>query len=97
MPGPSLDSTFDADGIVITDFFTNLDSIYGVIIQSDGKILVAGEANNGINSDFGLARYNTDGSLDITFDSDGKVNTDFFNNNESGSIALQSDGKILMA
>jgi uncharacterized delta-60 repeat protein len=47
-----------------------------VAIQSDGKIVVAGYSNNGSNFDFALVRYNTDGSLDTSFDSDGKVTTE---------------------
>ena len=47
-----------------------------VALQADGKILVAGYAHNGSNNDFALVRYNTDGSLDTTFDGDGKVTTD---------------------
>ena len=44
-----------------------------MIIQTDGKIVVPGKAGG----DFGLARYNTDGSLDSSFDTDGKVTTNF--------------------
>ena len=48
---------------------------YSVAIQSDGKIVAAGHSDNGSNDDFALVRYNTDGSLDTSFDSDGKVTT----------------------
>ena len=46
-----------------------------VAIQSDGKIVAAGYSDNGSNDDFALVRYNTDGSLDASFDGDGKVTT----------------------
>ena len=46
-----------------------------VTIQSDGKIVAAGVSYNGSNNDFALVRYNTDGSLDASFDNDGKVTT----------------------
>lgn len=89
-----LDSTFDSDGKV-----TNA---YGIgsslVLQSDGKIIVAGESHYSFESDFGLIRYNADGSLDTSFDSDGEVNTDFGNTGEQAwSVAMQTDGKILLA
>ena len=53
------------------------DSAFAVAIQADGKIVVAGYSWNGSEFDFALARYNADGSLDTSFDGDGKVTTDF--------------------
>ena len=53
-------------------------SAYGVAVQADGKIVVAGIASTAAETDdFALARYNADGSLDTSFDGDGKVHTDF--------------------
>jgi uncharacterized delta-60 repeat protein len=93
----TLDSTFDSDGIVTT-VIGNSSHGYAIAIQSDGKILVAGDSYNGSNFDFALARYNTNGLLDNTFNSDGIVTTDFVNSEEAGySIAIQSDGKIVVA
>ena len=46
-------------------------------IQADGKIVVAGQSPTAAATDFALARYNADGSLDTSFDGDGKVTTDF--------------------
>jgi uncharacterized delta-60 repeat protein len=87
----SLDTSFDGDGIVITDFRTDFstfgnssDGAYAIAIQPDGKIVAAGYSSVGAiiappagNSNFALARYNTDGSLDTSFDGDGKVLTHF--------------------
>ena len=42
-------------------------------MQADGKILVAGYGYNGLNYDFALVRYNSDGSLDTSFSTDGKA------------------------
>jgi uncharacterized delta-60 repeat protein len=94
----SLDPTFDTDGLVITDFLGRGDGASSIAIQSDGKIITAGSADNGSNSDFALTRHNVDGSLDTTFDTDGKVVTDFIGRYDTASsIAIQSDGKIIVA
>ena len=94
----SLDNTFGTNGKVITDFGSGNDEGKSVIIQSDGKIVVAGGSFNGTDWDIALARYNGDGSLDNTFDSDGKVTTPIGNYDDyAQSIALQSDGKFVVA
>jgi uncharacterized delta-60 repeat protein len=88
----TLDATFNGDGKVTTDFpLSNDDFGYGVALQADGKIVVAGSSS----LDFALARYNANGSLDVTFDSDGMVTTDFGADDEAYVVALQSDGKIV--
>jgi len=89
----SLDTSFDTDGKVTTNIGPGVSSDTSVVLQADGKILVAG--TNG--SDFALARYNTNGSLDTSFDTDGKVTTDFGANDAGRSVAVQADGKILVA
>ncbi len=97
-PDGSLDATFDGDGKLTTDFSGGTDIAFDVALQADGKILVAGEATVASNVDFGLARYNADGSLDTTFSGDGKLTTDFSAGYDHASgLALQSDGKIILA
>ncbi|MBA3649464.1 MAG: T9SS type A sorting domain-containing protein [Chitinophagales bacterium] len=94
----SLDNTFGSGGIVTTDFGNSDDEGASVSIQSDGKIVVGGFSDNGSDYDFALARYNSDGSLDNSFDSDGKVTTDFGSVDDLGnSVVIQSDGKIVVA
>lgn len=93
----SLDTTFDTDGIVTTPIGTSSDYAYSVHQQSDGKIVVAGYVSNGADNDFALARYNTDGSLDSSFDGDGKVITTGTSEDLAFSSAIQSDGKIVVA
>lgn len=96
-----LDPAFDGDGKVITDFFGSNDQIFGMAIQPDGKIVGVGRVTGTGNgySDFGVARYNTNGSLDTSFDGDGKVTTSFASNSseEAWGVALQADGKIVAA
>lgn len=94
----SLDNTFDTDGIVVTDFFNGDDYGYSVVQQADGKILLGGQCINGTNNDFGLVRYNSNGSLDITFDTDGIVTTDLGSNSDVGwSVAIQADDRVVVA
>ncbi|MFG2985674.1 calcium-binding protein [Streptomyces sp. NPDC048258] len=93
----SLDTTFDTDGKVTTDFALGFDQAHGVKVQADGKIVAAGEGESAGNVDFALARYNTNGSLDTTFDTDGKVTTDFGGTERAFGVALQADGKIVAA
>jgi len=95
----SLDTSFDGDGKVTTVMGSCDDYGNSVTVQADGKILVAGSSYNGSNYDFTLIRYNADGSLDNSFDSDGIViSTGVDSSNDSGtSVAVQADGKILLA
>jgi len=89
----SLDTSFSGDGKETTDFAGDSDSAWGVAVQPGGKVVVAG----GSNSDFALARYNADGSLDTSFSDDGKQTTDFGGGFDYGSdVAIQPDGKIVV-
>ena len=93
-----LDTSFDLDGLVMTDFGISHDNAYAVAIQTDGKIVVAGSTPNGSTTDFALTRYDSDGSLDTSFDTDGKVTTDFgLGNDVAYALAIQNDGKLLVA
>ncbi|MBM4074118.1 MAG: hypothetical protein FJ267_00555, partial [Planctomycetes bacterium] len=91
----TLDTSFDNDGIVITAMSTSDDKVMSLVIQSDGKIVVGGVASISGSNRFALARYNSNGSLDTTFDSDGKVFTTIGTAAEINGIALQSDGRIV--
>ena len=100
----SLDTTFGTNGIVNISGFNQGK---GVVIQTDGKILVAGNPNgNGRpvgNSTFWVARINSNGSLDTSFGTNGIASHSFDpNSNLIGtgnvrSVALQSDGKVVVA
>ncbi|MBT8390147.1 MAG: hypothetical protein KJO48_00005, partial [Ignavibacteria bacterium] len=93
-----LDTTFGIGGKVTTQIGTGEDKAYSMAIQSDGKILLCGYARIGTNIDFALVRYSTNGILDPTFGSGGKVITPIGSGNERAySIAIQSDGKILLS
>jgi len=92
-----VDFTFGTVGIVKTDLSTLRDGVRDVVLQSDGKIVAVGHANRG--SAFGIARYNSNGSLDSTFGNGGKVVTVFVAQDVASAeaVALQSDGKIIAA
>ncbi|MGB5025640.1 MAG: T9SS type A sorting domain-containing protein [Saprospiraceae bacterium] len=88
-----LDPTFDNDGIVTTSIGSGNDQGNTVRIQSDGKIVVAGNSGNNL----AIARYNENGSLDNTFGTGGIVTTNIGCANASGSdFIIQRDGKYLI-
>ena len=89
LPDGSLDPTF---GTVTTDFGAS-DLAWAVAVQPDGRIVAAGITD----FDVAVARYEADGSLDTSFSQDGKVTTDFGGQDGLGGMALQSDGKIVVA
>src|SRR5438876_3390562 len=69
-----------------------------VAVQRDGKIVVAGYAAVGRAAQVALVHYNSDGSLDTTFNSSGKLTTAVGAGDCHGEgMALQSDGKIVVA
>lgn len=97
-PDGSVDSTFGTGGKVTTDFAGSVDSAEAVAIQPDGKIVVVGEVNTGISYDFGAARYNSDGTLDLSFNFDGKTTLDISGDDDfPHSVLLQPDGKIVVS
>jgi uncharacterized delta-60 repeat protein len=96
----TLDTGFAGDGTVTVDFGGNYDVVSAVTVQSDGKIILAGAADQGAagGRNFAAARFNTDGSLDTLFSGDGKVTIDFAGSfDEARSLVVQSDGKIILA
>jgi uncharacterized delta-60 repeat protein len=89
----TLDNSFDSDGILTSDLNSGShDFVAKVLVQSDGKILLAG--TSGV--DFAVVRYNSNGSLDLSFSTDGKVTTDLGGDENGRNIAIQGDGKIVV-
>lgn len=93
----SLDSTFSKDGIMQTDLGLSEDNGKAVVIQKDGKIVVAGSTYNYANTDFVVIRYNADGTLDKSFNSTGILTANIGGNDEASGVALQQNGKIVVA
>lgn len=101
-PG-DLDPSFSRDGLVRTSF-RDLGlrgaQIRSIAVQPDGRVLAAGFGLRGERpeaGDFALARYKPNGRLDRTFSGDGRVRTDFGADDRAFGLALQSNGKIVVA
>jgi uncharacterized delta-60 repeat protein len=65
----------------------------GVVVQTDGKIVVVGATEG----DFAVARYLADGKLDPAFGGDGRVTTSFGPGGHVSDVALQANGKVVVA
>ena len=97
----TLDTSFGDGGIVTTNFPEG-SYAFDVALQPDGKIIAAGTVfvdfviGDSSNTDFALARYNTDGTPDATFGNGGQVSTDFLGvEDDAFSVLIQPDGKIV--
>ncbi len=95
---------YSASGVLDISQYTGIglsnDSANGVALQGDGKIILAGQSYNGNTAvnDFALVRYHTDGALDAGFNTTGKVTTPIGEGNSAANcVAIQADGKILLA
>ena len=92
----TLDASFGTGGVVTLPFSNITSAGRGIALQSDGKIVVVG--NTGATNIL-ICRYNTNGSLDNTFGTNGIVNptSALHKNNALRSVKVLSDGKILVA
>jgi uncharacterized delta-60 repeat protein len=98
-----LDTSFDSDGIVTYDHpgpVPAYDTLYDVAIDGYGRIVAGGMVSNASTYDGVLLRFNSDGSLDTTFDSDGVMVIQDLNGNGGAydavySIAINGKGEIL--
>ncbi|MBD3162807.1 MAG: hypothetical protein GF328_11935, partial [Candidatus Latescibacteria bacterium] len=96
LPTGEPDDAFGVGGVAHTGFHSVVFSHIAVASQTDGKIVLAG--NHDASGEHFVARFDTDGSLDMTFGVDGVVWTGFYCNYSSPlDVAIQSDGRILLA
>ncbi len=92
----TLDESYNGLGFAISDFGDD-EGLSAVKVQSDGKILAAGQFGPWPDVDFAIVRYNEDGTPDATFGTGGLTQTDFFGEPDYGvGIALQNDGKVVV-
>jgi uncharacterized delta-60 repeat protein/uncharacterized repeat protein (TIGR01451 family) len=100
-PSGALDLTFGADhtGKIRTGFGGDLDEANAVAIDALNRIVVVGRELDEIadDSDFGLIRFNSDGTLDSTFDSDGLLTIGFGTFEEAHAVAIDATGRIVVA
>jgi uncharacterized delta-60 repeat protein len=82
----TLDPTFGTNGITVTDLGSTSDTGLNIVLQPDGKIIMAGSGSSPI-----IARYNLDGTLDSTFGIGGELIAVI-----RGPVALQTDGKLII-
>ncbi len=101
----SLDTTFGTNGVVETDFYGGQDDINAIVFTADHKIDAVGQAyyakGKNAGEQIGVARYNTNGTLDTTFGSGGKVtiaaSTSYkYNANEGISAFLDPAGDLVI-
>jgi uncharacterized delta-60 repeat protein len=91
----SEDSSFEG-GSVCTELGNYYDQAEGVAVQANSRIVAAG--TKGLTgSDFAIARYRTDGSLDSSFANDGTITTSFGGADTAHGVAIQADGGIVVA
>lgn len=98
LPDGRHDVAFGGDGTVSTAFGVGARA-NAVVVQTDDKIIAAGHVNptlGQVDADFALARYNTDGSLDTSFGTGGRVTTSFPDSSAYVSaLLLQPDGRLV--
>lgn len=99
LPNGVIDTSYGTGGVTFTDFNGRGDLAQGSVLQPDGKLVVTGWTSvSGSMYDIGLARYNTDGTLDQSFGIGGKVVTPVGTNIQElvRGIALAPDGKLVV-
>jgi uncharacterized delta-60 repeat protein len=93
-----LDTSFFGNGKVVTDVGSTSNEANAIALQPDGKIIAAGLSVVGGNNNFALARYNANGSLDISFGTNGIALTSFGGTNDlANAVVVQPNGKIIAA
>lgn len=93
-----MDTSFNTNGVNTISIGANGMNIKAITVQQDNKIVVAGYILNGTANDFAIARLNTDGTLDTSFDTDGILALPIGTGaDEAFSVKMQFDNKIIVA
>jgi uncharacterized delta-60 repeat protein len=95
----TLDPEFGTNGVSVVDFVGFFDGPSAAVLQSDGKIVLAGTVGvSESTSDIGLARFNANGTLDETFGTGGWATVDLGGENESAlSVLVETRGRLVTA
>ncbi len=93
-----LDTSFGNGGKVITNIGSANDQANAIVVQPDGKLVLAGRCDVGVTLDFCMLRYETDGTLDRSFGAFGKTTSAVGSGDDIAiALALQPDGKLVLA
>jgi uncharacterized delta-60 repeat protein len=101
----ALDGSFSEDGRVTVPWGDRLDGtwVHAVEVQADGKIVVVGRASvlragssNQYELDFGVARFNADGTLDTSFNGRGWTTIQLGGTDIARGVSVQADGKLII-
>ncbi len=93
----TLDTSFNDTGIVTTPVSSNHDIGWGVAVQPDGKIVVAGETHRESSADIVVIRYTITGTLDTTFNNTGILTTAIGGGAAAAEVVIQPNNKIVVA
>jgi uncharacterized delta-60 repeat protein len=94
----SLDTSFSGDGRATVSFGAGFNSARSVALQADGKLLLAGNALDGVWGAVAMARLNADGTLDTSFGTDGRVTLGVSSGSDfAEKVVVQADGRIVVA
>jgi uncharacterized delta-60 repeat protein len=94
----SIDSDFGINGLAQIDFNNGDDAGHAIVLQPDGKMVLAGTTQLNSLADFAVARLNPDGTPDSTFGVAGIVISDLGSDYDyPNAVALQTNGKIIVA
>ena len=89
-----IDLNFGNGGIASVGMLT-FNFVGGMVVEANGRIVLAGTASDGNAGDFALARFNTTGDLDPTFGPNGTLRTAIEGHEHARGLALQSDGRLV--
>lgn len=92
-----LDSTFGIGGVAILANFNGEDFGESLALMPDGRILIGGTGYHGGQYTFSVARLTSEGQVDTTFGVDGRASVNVGGSSFGESIALQTDGKVVIA
>src|SRR5664279_1818098 len=90
-------TVFDSGGAVALCQGFQCAAAHGIARQPDGKLVAVGSFRGPMGFDFAVARYNPDGSPDTTFGTGGVATWDLGLTDIANAVAIQSDGKIVVA
>ncbi len=95
----TLDTTFGANhnGKVQLHVGTDFDEAFGVAVQANGDIIVAGTSKNNLDNFITLVCYNSNGTLDTTFDGDGILKTTVDGGFQPVDVQIDAQGRIVVA